>query len=389
MGELVRLPRADGTVYDYRVKGEFLYADSGRACRSRIPYAAVHVVADPFADVSPMLPAAIDWERTLAFRRHIWSYGLGVAEAMDTAQRGMGLDWDAARELIRRSVAEARAVGGRIVCGAQTDQLVPGSAHSLRDIEAAYEEQCGFVEEQGGQVVIMASRELARIARGPDDYARVYGHVLAQLRQPALIHWLGEVFDPALAGYWGHADLDGAMAACLEIITANRDKVEGLKLSLLDQAREIDMRRRLPDGVHMFTGDDFDYPTTIAGDGERYSDALLGAFDLIAPAASAALVALDSGHTEKFGAILKPTVPLARHVFGAPTFYYKTGIVFAAYLNGRQDHFRMVGGLESGRSAVHLAQLFVLADDAGLLRDAELAVERVRHVMAVAGVSAS
>jgi hypothetical protein len=389
LGELVRLPRADGSVYTYPVKGEFLYADSGPACRSRIPYAAVHVVADPFADVSPVSPAAVDWERTLAFRRHLWSYGLGVAEAMDTAQRGMGLDWNAANELIRRSVAEARAVGGRIVCGAQTDQLAPGSARSLRDIEVAYEEQCAFVEEQGGQVVVMASRELARIARGPDDYARVYGHVLSQLRQPALIHWLGEVFDPALAGYWGYADLDSAMAACLDVITANRDKVEGLKLSLLDQGREIDMRRRLPDGVHMFTGDDFDYPTTIAGDGEHYSDALLGAFDLIAPAASAALIELDSGNTARFGEILKPTVSLARHAFGAPTFYYKTGIVFIAYLNGHQDHFRMVGGLESGRSAVHLAELFVLADTAGLLRDAELAVERVRHVMALAGVSAS
>jgi hypothetical protein len=376
-------------VYSYPVKGEFLYADSGPACRSRIPYAAVHVVADSFADVSPVSPAAIDWERTLAFRRHIWSYGLGVAEAMDTAQRGMGLDWNAARELIKRSVAEARAVRGRIVCGAQTDQLAPGSARSLRDIEAAYEEQCGFVEEQGGQVVIMASRELARVARGPDDYARVYGHVLSQLRQPALIHWLGEAFDPALAGYWGHTDLDGAMAACLEVITANRDKVEGLKLSLLDQRLEIDMRRRLPDGVHMFTGDDFDYPTTIAGDGDRYSDALLGAFDLIAPAASAALVALDSGNAGRFDEILQPTVPVARHAFGAPTFYYKTGVVFVAYLNGHQDHFRMIGGLESGRSAVHLAELFVLADTAGLLRDAELAVERVRQVMAVAGVSAS
>jgi len=376
-------------VYSYPVKGEFLYADSGPACRSRIPYAAVHVVADSFADVSPVSPAAIDWERTLAFRRHIWSYGLGVAEAMDTAQRGMGLDWNAARELIKRSVAEARAVGGRIVCGAQTDQLAPGSARSLRDIEAAYEEQCGFVEEQGGQVVIMASRELARVARGPDDYARVYGHVLSQLRQPALIHWLGEAFDPALAGYWGHTDLDGAMAACLEVITANRDKVEGLKLSLLDQRLEIDMRRRLPDGVHMFTGDDFDYPTTIAGDGDRYSDALLGAFDLIAPAASAALVALDSGNAGRFDEILQPTVPVARHAFGAPTFYYKTGIVFVAYLNGHQDHFRMIGGLESGRSAVHLAELFVLADTAGLLRDAELAVERVRQVMAVAGVTPS
>ena len=288
MGEKVRLPGSGGGVYDYAVDGEFRYAESGVAPRSRVPYAAVHIVADPLADVSPQSPAVIDWERTLAFRRHIWSYGLGVAEAMDTAQRGMGLDWEAAKELIRRSLAEAAAVGGRIVCGAQTDQLAPGSARSLRDIEAAYEEQCGFVEGLGGQVVIMASRELARIARGPEDYARVYDRVLSQLRHPALIHWLGEVFDPALAGYWGHDDVDAAMAACLEIIIANQQKVEGLKLSLLDQEREISMRRRLPAGVHMFTGDDFDYPTTIAGDGERYSDALLGAFDMIAPAAMSA-----------------------------------------------------------------------------------------------------
>ena len=389
MAEKVRLPGRDGAVYDYAVRGEFLYADSGVAPRSRVPYAAVHVVADPLADVSPVSPAVIDWERTLAFRRHIWSYGLGVAEAMDTAQRGMGLDWEAAKELIRRSVAEAKAVGGRIVCGAQTDQLPPGSARTLRDVEAAYEEQCGFVEAQGGQVVIMASRELARVARGPDDYARVYGQVLSQLKQPALIHWLGEVFDPALAGYWGHADLDGAMAECLGIIVAHRDKVEGLKLSLLDQKREISMRSLLPDGVHMFTGDDFDYPTTIAGDGERYSDALLGAFDMIAPAASAALTALDDGDTKGFDSILQPTVPLSRHAFSAPTFYYKTGVVFMSYLNGHQDHFRMVGGLESGRSAVHLGTLFVLADKAGLLRDAELAVDRIRHVMALAGVSGS
>jgi hypothetical protein len=389
VGERVRLPGQGRAIYHYAVKGEFSYADSGVAPRSRIPYAAVHVVADPLADVSPISPAVIDWERTLAFRRHIWSYGLGVAEAMDTAQRGMGLDWQAAKELIQRSVAEAKAVGGRIVCGAQTDQLAPGSARSLRDVEAAYEEQCGFVEEQGGQVVIMASRELARIARGPEDYAQVYGRVLSQLRQPALIHWLGEVFDPALAGYWGHADLDAAMTQCLEIIVTNQDKVEGLKLSLLDQKREISMRSRLPRGVHMFTGDDFDYPTTIAGDGERYSDALLGAFDMIAPAASAALSALDDGDTKSFEGILKPTVTLSRHAFSAPTFYYKTGVVFIAYLNGHQDHFRMVGGLESGRSAVHLGELFVLADKAGLLRDAELAVERVRHVMALAGVSGS
>jgi hypothetical protein len=386
MPESVRLPGATGNVYDYTPTGRFLYADRGAAPRTRLPYAAVHVVADALADTSPVGPAVIDWERTLAFRRHIWSYGLGVAEAMDTAQRGMGLDWESSKELIKRSVAEAKAVGGRIVCGAQTDHLAPGSARDLRDIEAAYEEQCEFVEAQGGQVVLMASRELARVARGPDDYGRVYDRVLSQLQQPALIHWLGEVFDPALAGYWGHVDLDRAMAVCLDIIAAHAPKVEGLKLSLLDQKREIAMRARLPQGVRMFTGDDFDYPTTIAGDGERFSDALLGAFDMIAPAASAALLALDSGDAESFSAILAPTVPLSRHVFGHPTFYYKTGVVFMAYLNGHQDHFRMVGGLESGRSAVHLAQLFVLADKAGLLRDAELAIDRMRPVMALAGV---
>jgi hypothetical protein len=389
MPKSVRLAGAGGTVYDYAPTGKFLYSERGAAPSSRLAYAAVHVVADPLADLSPAAPAAIDWEATLAFRRHIWRYGIGVAEAMDTAQRGMGLDWEASKELIRRSLAEAKAVGGKIVCGAQTDHLTPGSARELRDVEAAYEEQCGFVEAHGGQVVMMASRDLARIARGPEDYARVYNRVLSQLERPALIHWLGEVFDPELAGYWGDADLDRAMAVCLEIITANREQVEGVKLSLLDQKREIAMRSRLPEGVRMFTGDDFDYPTTIAGDGKRHSDALLGAFDLIAPAASAALLALDAGDAQRFAAILEPTVPLSRHVFGAPTFYYKTGIVFMAYLNGHQDHFRMVGGLESGRSAPHLANLFVLADRAGLLRDPELAMNRIRPVMALAGVSAS
>ena len=389
MPETVRLPAADGDIYEYTPSGEFLYADGGAPPRERLPYAAVHVVANSRVDTSPTGPAALDWERTLAFRRYIWRYGLGVAEAMDTAQRGMGLDWEASKELIRRSVAEARAVGGRIVCGAQTDHLAPGSAKSLRDVEAAYEVQCEFVESQGGQVVLMASRELARIARGPEDYAHVYGNVLSRLRQPALIHWLGEVFDPALAGYWGHADIDDAMAVCLDVIAANRDKVEGLKLSLLDQRREVAMRSRLPERVRMFTGDDFDYPTTIRGDGRRHSDALLGAFDAIAPAASAALLALDAGDVDSFASILAPTLPLSRHVFAHPTFYYKTGIVFLAFLNGHQDHFRMVGGLEGGRSAVHLARLFVLADEAGLLRDAELAVDRVRLVMELAGISAN
>jgi len=386
MPEMLRLPTADGRLTDYRVADGFKYPENGRPPVSRIPYAAVHVVADPLADTTPVSPAALDWETTLAFRRHIWSYGLGVAEAMDTAQRGMGLDWAAARELIRRSVAEAKAVGGRIVCGVQTDHLRPGSAGTLREVEAAYEEQCEFVEAQGGRVVLMASRELARIAKSADDYYRVYGTVLSGLSSTALIHWLGEVFDPQLAGYWGSNDLDLAMATLLAVIEGNRARVEGLKLSLLDQRREVEMRRRLPAGVHMFTGDDFDYPTTILGDDGHYSDALLGAFDAIAPAASAALLALDAGDRRGFGSILEPTVPLSRHIFKAPTYFYKTGIVFLAYLNGHQHHFRMVGGLESGRSSVHLAELFVLADRAGLLRDAEIAVDRMRKVMSIFGV---
>jgi hypothetical protein len=292
MAEMLRLPARDRGTFEYQVGGGFGYAAGGEPPRSRIIYAAVHVVADPFADTTPVSPAAIDWEATLRFRHHIWSYGLGVAEAMDTAQRGMGLDWTAARELIRLSVADAKAVGGRIVCGAQTDQVQPGGARSLTDVEVAYEEQCEWIEAQGGQVVLMASRELARLARSPDDYLRVYGNVLSKLAQPALIHWLGDVFDPQLAGYWGSSDLDRAMDVLLSIIEQNRSRVLGLKLSLLDREREIAMRRRLPEGVHMFTGDDFDYPTTIGGDGGYYSDALLGAFDAIAPAASHALLAL-------------------------------------------------------------------------------------------------
>jgi hypothetical protein len=385
MAQTLRLP-VGREISEYRVQTGFRYADEGRPPRCRVPYAAVHVVADPLADSTPVSPAAIDWEATLRFRRHIWSYGLGVAEAMDTAQRGMGLDWEAAKELIRRSVAEAAAVGGRIVCGAQTDQLGPGQARTLDEVEAAYEEQCEFVEAQGGQVVLMASRELARLARSPDDYRRVYGRVLANLSRPALIHWLGDMFDPQLAGYWGSSDLDQAMDVLLEIVQINGSKVEGIKLSLLDQRRELVMRERLPDGVRMFTGDDFDYPTTIGGDDGRYSDALLGAFDAIAPAASAALLALDAGDRAGFDSILAPTLPLARHAFKAPTFYYKTGIVFLAYLNGHQDHFRMVGGLESGRSTVHLSELFVLADRAGLLRDPELAADRMRRMLSLFGV---
>ncbi|MFC6886834.1 MULTISPECIES: dihydrodipicolinate synthase family protein [Actinomadura] len=346
---------------------------------SRVAYAAAHVVPDPFG-------GGLDWDATLAFRRHLWSYGLGVAEAMDTAQRGMGLDWPATRELIARSGREAAACGGRIVCGAGTDQLPPCPA-PLGGIVAAYEEQLAVVEEAGAVPVLMASRHLAAAARGPDDYAEVYGRLLPQVRRPAVLHWLGPMFDPALEGYWGSADPDAAGDALVELIAAHADRIDGVKISLLDADREIALRRRLPPGVRLYTGDDFHYPELIRGDASGHSDALLGVFDPIAPAAAAALQALDKGDTAAYDAILAPTVPLARHLFEAPTFHYKTGVVFLAWLAGHQRHFRMVGGLESARSVPHLVRLFRLADAAGLLPDPGLAADRMRAWLTVQGVA--
>lgn len=386
MSARLRLPSADGTIVDYQVQGGFGYADKGEPASSRMAFAAVHVVCDPMVDAYPGSPAAVDWDATMAFRHHVWSYGLGVAEAMDTAQRGMGLDWESAKELIRRTLRESKAVGGSTVCGVRTDQLDPDGTYSIDEVEKAYMTQCEFVESSGGQVVIMPSVQLRRAARSADDYRRVYSNVISQLERPCVVHWLGEVFDPALRGYWGSTDLDESMDVVVDVIRACGERVWGLKLSLLDQRRELAMRPRLPAGVHMLTGDDFDYVTTMAGDGQTYSDALLGAFDAIAPAASQALLRLDVGDEEGFRAILEPTLPLSRHIFGAPTFYYKTGVVFLAYLNGHQRHFRMIGGLESGRSIVHLARLFVLADQANLLRDADLATARMAAVLAVSGI---
>src|SRR5213592_2133282 len=387
MARTLRLPRADGTLTPYRLTGQAPAVSPGGPIKARVAYAAVHVVADPLANITPPLQAALDWEATLAYRRYVWSLGLAVAEAMDTSRRGMGFAWDAAKELIRRSVAESRTAPGAVLAsGAGTDHLEPGQRVALADVEAAYEEQCAFIESVGGRIIIMASRALAACAKGGDDYAKVYGKLLEQVSEPVIIHWLGEMFDPALAGYWGSPDLDRATETLVAIVGEHAPKIDGVKISLLDQRREIAMRRRFPRGVRMYTGDDFDYPATIRGDGERASDALLGIFDVIAPAAAAALKALDASDLARYEAILGPTLPLARHVFGAPTRFYKTGVVFAAYLNGHQSHFRMVGGLESARSVVHLAEQFVLMDRAGLLRDPDIAVERMRRVVAVAGV---
>jgi hypothetical protein len=382
----LNLPRPTGAIEPYTPGAPSPYEHPHDPPQTRVCFAAAHVVADPLAPGDPDGPAQLDWEATLAFRRHLWTQGFSVAEAMDTAQRGMGLDWPATQELIRRAVAEARAVGGAIAAGAGTDHLTPTPATTLDDVRAAYDEQCAFVEGTGAPVVLMASRALAAVATSPDDYADIYGHVLGQLQQPAILHWLGPMFDPALAGYWGDADLDAAGETMLAIIASNRDKVDGVKVSLLDHGREVALRRRLPDGVRLYTGDDFHYPELIRGDEHGHSDALLGVFDAIAPAAAAALAALDAGDSGRYDEILAPTVPLARLIFQAPTYNYKTGIVFLAYLNGHQRHFRMVGGKEGARSVTHLAELFVLADRAALLRDPDLAAARMRGVLELAGV---
>ncbi|MFB8755011.1 dihydrodipicolinate synthase family protein [Streptomyces nigra] len=382
----LHLPDAHGALRAYEPRTEPLALTPGAPAASRTVLAAAHVVADPYADVTPGSPAAVDWDATLAFRRHLWSHGLGVAEAMDTAQRGMGLDWAGAAELIRRGAAEARAAGGRIACGAGTDQLTGGPA-TLAEVRAAYEEQLTLVEESGAQAILMASRALAATARGPEDYLEVYGHLLRQAADPVILHWLGPMFDPALEGYWGSADLDAATDTLLHVIAAHPGKVDGIKVSLLDAGRETGLRRRLPKGVRCYTGDDFHYPELIAGDGHGFSHALLGVFDPLGPLAAQAVRVLDTGDRDGFRAILDPTVELARHLFQAPTRYYKTGVVFLAWLAGHQSHFTMVGGLQSARSLPHLARAYELADRLGLFPDPKRAEDRMRTLLALYGVT--
>lgn len=383
MTQSIILPTETGTLESYQLREPQNFAVH-LSPKSRAVFAAAHVVADPLAENCLGAPAAIDWESTLGYRHYLWSLGLGVAEAMDTAQRGMGLDWGATKELIHRSATDAKSSGSRIVCGAGTDQLPLSQSHSIGKIIDAYLEQCAWIEQSGARIVMMASRALAASARSPEDYFQVYETVLSQTRDRVLLHWLGPMFDPALAGYWGSHDLDSATTHFLTLLRKLQNKVEGIKVSLLDKDREIALRRELPATVKLFTGDDFNYPELILGDDLGFSHALLGIFDAIAPAASAALRALDQGDEKSFLALLNPTVPLARHIFQAPTYYYKTGLVFLAYLNGHQSHFRMIAGLESARSVLHLSTLFKLADQAGLLQDS--AAERMRRFLTLAGV---
>ncbi|MEU1531558.1 dihydrodipicolinate synthase family protein [Streptomyces fagopyri] len=379
----VLLPDPTGGVRRYEPRAEPLALTAGPPFTSRTVFSAAHVVADPYADVSPDSPAAVDWDATLAFRRHLWSHGLGVAEAMDTAQRGMGLDWPGAAELIRRSAAEAEAAGGRIVCGAGTDQITAGS---LAEVRAAYEEQLALVEGTGAQAVLMASRALTAAARGPEDYLDVYGQLLRQASRPVVLHWLGPMFDPALEGYWGSSDLDAATDVFLDVVAARPDKVDGVKVSLLDARREVGLRRRLPPGVRCYTGDDFHYPELIAGDEQGFSHALLGVFDPLGPLAAEAVRVLDTGDAKGFRELLDPTVELSRHLFQPPTRFYKTGVVLLAWLAGHQRHFTMVGGLQSARSLPHLGRAYELADGLGLFPDPALAAERMKNLLALYGV---
>jgi hypothetical protein len=380
----IALPSANGAPQNYTPTGKSLPAAIGKGFTSRIAYAAAHVVIDPLRTIDIATPV-VDWDSKLAFRQHLWSLGFGVAEAMDTAQRGSGLAWPQALELIQRSVKEARAVGGRIASGAGTDHLNVLENLTLDDVTNAYLEQCAAVEAAGSRIILMASRALAKVARSPEDYHKVYGAVLRQIKEPVILHWLGPMFDPALEGYWGSASIPTALESCLALIREHTSKIDGIKISMLSAELEIEMRRKLPPGVRMYTGDDFNYDALILGDAEGHSDALLGIFDAIAPAAALALEALDAGDRARYEKLLAPTIPLSRHIFHAPTHAYKTGVVFLAYLNGFQQHFRMLAGAESARSVPHMIQLFKLADQAGLLHDPDLAVARMRTFLTLAG----
>jgi len=381
----IKLPRGKG-IEDYAVREPNSFKKPTRAF-TRKALAAAHVVADAMSTKEPWLDAAIDWDATIAYRRHLWSWGFGIAEAMDTAQRGMGLDWANSLELIKRTVQAAKEVpGAQVASGAGTDHL-PSGMHAIDKIISAYQEQCAAIEKLGGRIILMASRALAASAKSPDDYARVYDRILSQVKEPVYIHWLGEMFDPALQGYWGKGDHYAAMEVCLSVLQANASKVDGIKISLLDKDKEIAMRRKLPKGVRMYTGDDFNFAELIEGDAQGYSDALLGIFDSIAPAASQALSYLSEKKVSEYHEVLAPTVPLSRHIFKAPTRFYKTGVVFMAWLNGHQDHFVMVGGQQSARSIQHLSELFRLADSAGLLSDPPLACARMKQLLAVNGCS--
>jgi hypothetical protein len=383
----IKLPDSAGKLASYTLTGTPLAVTNGPKTFNRVAFAAAHIVVDPLKGGDPSASPVIDWEKTLAFRHHLLDLGFGIAEAMDTAQRGMGLDWPGAYELIRQSLASVKdRKDAQIFSGCGTEQLDPARARSLDDVIAAYLTQLHAIQKLGGRIILMASRALACIAKTQADYETVYARVLAEADQPVILHWLGDMFDPALKGYWGAEDFAPALETALNVIAASRNKVDGIKISLLDDAKEIAMRRRLPAGVKMYTGDDFNYPDLIEGDAQGYSHALLGIFDPIAPAASLALEKLAAGDRQSYAKLLAPTVPLSRLIFRAPTQYYKTGVVFLAWLNGFQDHFIMAAGAQSMRPINYFADILRLADQAGLIGDPELAIRRMRQLLALNGI---
>jgi hypothetical protein len=382
----IKLPQSDGSLTTLTLKAQPIAPQGPLPAFNRVVYAAAHVVIDPLATADPWdASPVVDWDATMAFREHLWRLGFRIAEAMDTAQRGMGVDWPVARELIRRSLRHARTIpGADLACGVGTDQLVPTADVTIADVEAAYREQFEAVENEGGRVILMASRALVQAARGADDYLALYGRLLRDASQPVVLHWLGEMFDPALRGYWGSTDIATALDTVAGLIHEHAAKVEGIKVSLLDAQWEIALRRRLPAGVKMYTGDDFNYTELIAGDEHSYSHGLLGIFDPIAPVAAVGLSELAHGRVDAFRALLDPTVALSREIFRAPTRHYKAGVVFIAWLNGHQKHFSMAGGLQSARGAAHFGKVFELADACGVLTEPELAQHRMKQYLAVA-----
>lgn len=382
------LPKADRSLERYRLQPPSTLPQTAAPSRSRTAFAAVHVVADPLADSRTGEQAALDWDATIAYREHLWRLGFRIAEVMDTSQRGMGLDWRTALELIRRSIEASKTIDGAdLASGAGTDHIDVDDRTTLDDVRRAYEEQIEAIEALDGKLIIMASRALVGAARSGDDYLRLYDGLLSQTRDKVILHWLGAMFDPALEGYWGSNDLDTATDTFVQLIEMHPDKIDGVKISLLDAEREVKLRPRLPAGVRVYTGDDFNYPELIAGDGTHHSDALLGIFDAIAPAAAAAFERLDQGDQAGFEAILAPTVPLSRKIFEAPTQFYKAGIMLLAWLNGHQDHVVMIGGMQAQRSALHYADVFRLADQAGLLADPDIAAGRMAKLMALHGIA--
>jgi hypothetical protein len=386
---MLTLPTYDGRLEPYRLTGDPLTPRAPAVPFTRVAFAAAHVVTDALRERSPWdTRPAVDWDATLTFRQSLWDQGLGLAEAMDTAQRGMGVDWATARELIERTMRAAKAhpLRPRVACGAGTDHAAPGLLGTESAVIAAYEHQMAAIEAAGGQVILMATRALPAMGAGPDAYARTYRRLIDGAKGPVILHWLGEMFDPALAGYWGHTDVAKASDAVLTIIADNPARVDGIKISLLDQAHEEAFRRRLPAGVKLYTGDDFNYAPLIEGDGTHHSHALLGAFTAIAPAASQALEALARGDAATYHALLAPTVPLSRELFKAPTRFYKAGIAFLSWLNGHQRAFVMPGGFQSSREITHYAEVYRLADRARLLSWPDLAEHRMRTLLTLHGI---